>query len=728
MNRDQFAEVVAKLRDARARSNLEGILLAEKPVEVDVTSLGLNNDGSHPDTQEVIEDVAQSILQASVQASIQDSSSLTEDSSRDSAYTINPNSSDSYTSSFLPGVAREITLNDKQQAAKDLILSGRSCVLVGSAGTGKTTSMRSISRALIEEKLLPPMQESTKWLRMGLPGGVILSFTNKAVNNIRHAVVDELKPHTITAHKLLEFKPEYFEIEDPNNEGSFKKTMRFSPTKTAVNPLPASLCFIAWEESSMISVQLYNLVKDAMPHAHQEIFLGDIQQLPPVFGLAVLGFKMLELPVIELTEIYRQAAGSPIIELAWKILGKNITSEDNNKEFNPDVVFSSAKVVRTEPHPVTGKVMARNYFPALEALTKETPAGKVVIQPWQNPLESETAVNAFSQQVITWLEKDPDYYNPEEDIILCPFNKAFGTIEINKKISYYLGRKRNAVVWEVIAGIGKHYLAVGDRVLYDKEDAVITNINHNGNYMGKEPQIHSEHLDRWGHHRQAISASEAYMAKQDAENRAADALDQFFSTNATDDGDRVHAASHVVTVQLKYSSSGDGDREIILESASDINNLLGGYAITVHKAQGSEYPTVILALHNSHAKMNSRELLYTAVTRARDKLHIICESDTFLKGFKSQRIKGNTLKEKAEFFNGENLNSASASMDIDRNVVKAKVKVKVKVDPEPEPKPEPKPEPISIPKPKPEPKPISIQVPQSIADKIAAIRAKFGKS
>jgi exodeoxyribonuclease V alpha subunit len=41
------------------------------------------------------------------------------------------------------------------------------------------------------------------------------------------------------------------------------------------------------------------------------------------------------------------------------------------------------------------------------------------------------------------------------------------------------------------------------------------------------------------------------------------------------------------------------------------------YATTVHKAQGSEYPCVVAILHRQHAYMLHRNLLYTAVTRAR---------------------------------------------------------------------------------------------------------------
>ena len=41
------------------------------------------------------------------------------------------------------------------------------------------------------------------------------------------------------------------------------------------------------------------------------------------------------------------------------------------------------------------------------------------------------------------------------------------------------------------------------------------------------------------------------------------------------------------------------------------------YALSIHKSQGSEYPAVILVLGSAHYMMLQRNLLYTALTRAR---------------------------------------------------------------------------------------------------------------
>jgi exodeoxyribonuclease V alpha subunit len=48
-----------------------------------------------------------------------------------------------------------------------------------------------------------------------------------------------------------------------------------------------------------------------------------------------------------------------------------------------------------------------------------------------------------------------------------------------------------------------------------------------------------------------------------------------------------------------------------------MDELVHAYAVSVHKSQGSEFPVVVLPLLTTHYMMLQRNLLYTAVTRAR---------------------------------------------------------------------------------------------------------------
>ncbi|HEX2172675.1 MAG TPA: ATP-binding domain-containing protein, partial [Dehalococcoidia bacterium] len=65
------------------------------------------------------------------------------------------------------------------------------------------------------------------------------------------------------------------------------------------------------------------------------------------------------------------------------------------------------------------------------------------------------------------------------------------------------------------------------------------------------------------------------------------------------------------------------DGRLVPFDLSDLDELIQAYAITVHKAQGSEYPCVVLPIHTQHSVLLQRNLLYTALTRARDLVVVV---------------------------------------------------------------------------------------------------------
>lgn len=65
----------------------------------------------------------------------------------------------------------------------------------------------------------------------------------------------------------------------------------------------------------------------------------------------------------------------------------------------------------------------------------------------------------------------------------------------------------------------------------------------------------------------------------------------------------------------------------LLYNHDTLEQLQLAYAVTVHKSQGSEYPAVVLLLMREHGRMLRRQLLYTAMTRARNLLIVIAQSD-----------------------------------------------------------------------------------------------------
>ena len=65
------------------------------------------------------------------------------------------------------------------------------------------------------------------------------------------------------------------------------------------------------------------------------------------------------------------------------------------------------------------------------------------------------------------------------------------------------------------------------------------------------------------------------------------------------------------------------DGRPVAYSRADLDELTLAYATTIHKSQGSEYPAVIVLLHNQHYMMLQRNLLYTAITRGRKLVLVI---------------------------------------------------------------------------------------------------------
>jgi exodeoxyribonuclease V alpha subunit len=105
-----------------------------------------------------------------------------------------------------------------------------------------------------------------------------------------------------TIHRLLEV--------DPKN-GSFKHNEE--------NPLDCELLVV--DESSMVDVLLMNSLLKAVPNDAAVIFVGDVDQLPPVGPGQALAdiIASKAVPVVRLTEVFRQAAESQIIQSAHRI-------------------------------------------------------------------------------------------------------------------------------------------------------------------------------------------------------------------------------------------------------------------------------------------------------------------------------------------------------------------------------------------------------------------------
>ncbi|MFI3329543.1 MAG: ATP-dependent RecD-like DNA helicase [bacterium] len=74
------------------------------------------------------------------------------------------------------------------------------------------------------------------------------------------------------------------------------------------------------------------------------------------------------------------------------------------------------------------------------------------------------------------------------------------------------------------------------------------------------------------------------------------------------------------------------DNKIVKFNLNEFDNIKLAYATSIHKSQGSEYKVVIIPITKAHNIMLKRKLLYTGVTRAKEKLILIGDYDAFIKG------------------------------------------------------------------------------------------------
>ena len=73
---------------------------------------------------------------------------------------------------------------------------------------------------------------------------------------------------------------------------------------------------------------------------------------------------------------------------------------------------------------------------------------------------------------------------------------------------------------------------------------------------------------------------------------------------------------------------------------SGLDELELAYAVTIHKSQGSEYPAVVIPLLSGPRMLMNRNLLYTAVTRARKCVTLVGDDSVF------EQMIGNTMEQK----------------------------------------------------------------------------------
>ena len=175
-----------------------------------------------------------------------------------------------------------LTLSDLQREAVREAHDRKVVVITGGPGTGKTTLITALIRAL-----------ARRGARVAL-----CAPTGRAAKRMEEATGREAK----TIHRLLEWSPQ---------AGRFLRDER--------TPLPFDALVV--DEMSMIDVVLFSQLLAALPPQARLVLVGDSDQLPSVGPGNVLADLIASgaLPVVRLTEIFRQAGASSIVVNAHRI-------------------------------------------------------------------------------------------------------------------------------------------------------------------------------------------------------------------------------------------------------------------------------------------------------------------------------------------------------------------------------------------------------------------------
>ena len=195
-----------------------------------------------------------------------------------------------------------ITYAPLQRQAVELAAKVGVILLTGGPGTGKTTTVRGIV-ALFQ--------------KMGL-NIVLAAPTGRAAKRMSEAIGREAR----TIHRLLEYTPK---------DDGF--------ARNEDNPLACGLLVV--DEASMMDTMLaYHLLK-AAPLGATIVFVGDVHQLPSVGPGNVLGDLIASgaMPVVELVEVFRQAAESEIVCNAHLINRGELPRLESSKDRLSDFYF-----------------------------------------------------------------------------------------------------------------------------------------------------------------------------------------------------------------------------------------------------------------------------------------------------------------------------------------------------------------------------------------------------
>lgn len=369
-----------------------------------------------------------------------------------------------------------ITYSDLQANAFNAIKTTGIKIITGGPGTGKTTTIKGIIEAY--KKLNP----GSKF--------VLCAPTGRAAQRMKESTGYE----AFTVHKLLEYRPFGREVSH----------------KDSSNPIDAD--FIIIDEFSMIDIEIFSILLNAIKDNSLVFLVGDRDQLPSVGPGNVMSdlIKSEKIELYKLDKVFRQGEGSNIIVNAQRIRVGDFDLINDEKDF---------EIIR---------------------------------------VNDVTEIKQKLDEIIINTNSDDPFYM---QVLTSTRKNEVGTVELNEDLQLLLNSSNEKMVY------GSTTFKTGDKI-------IMTQNNYESGYYNGDIGI---------------------------------------ITKIEEDGMVLNINDERLFLKRK--------------NFDDINL---AYAITIHKSQGSEFPVVVIILPKYPSNMLQRNLIFTAVTRAKEKVIIITEKEALI--------------------------------------------------------------------------------------------------
>ncbi len=495
----------------------------------------------------------------------------------------------------------------RQVAAAALALRTSFMIVSGGPGTGKTSVVVQILRVLLRafEDISPdrivlcaPTGRAKARIGESLDDTIgkleEKHAAAKRASNAKDLALKNIPRKTI--HNLLCVRP----------DGSTKYD--------SGNPLPFQIIVV--DEAGMVDLHLFAALMDAAAPGCRILLMGDMHQLPSVEAGAVLG---------DLTDRFIGLAGHPTLTPAtgtWvaTVIGNTAMDGDATRELS-SLVLSTKNLVR-QARPIADHVVILTY--PYRSTQHIVDLGDFVNRPdcdaalkllSDNPdvalLDARTGVDP----IIGWLNTNfpdekiefiknlwrldievinaPD--NPKHATIRRALANAFDVLDASRILTLVHEGERGRIAINALA----------DRLLRPRVDPG----SRTRFFHGQEVIVGSNHHD----------------------------LDLFNG----DTGIVVQSKDGGLKAVFRRG------RTYAIHAIDRLSDLEPAFAITVHKAQGSEFGAVLLVLPEYNSPLLSRQIIYTGITRAKRTIRILGNEDLLRLAISSreERSGGVTLKQ-----------------------------------------------------------------------------------